>query len=198
MVFVKSHVTASSLVRLPVLGLAAAIMAAAACTDTSDTPESDQDSTAPSTSPTLAPEAIDDPEQAAIAAYTRYWDTAMASLAAPDGDFAELEAIASGQALEQAKAIEQRGIDEGVHVQGDLVHNLEVKDTLLEGDTQQVILIDCADSTATQILDADGKPVADEEYGYREVQSRVELLDGYWIVTAMAVQEIGSCVPDDS
>ncbi|MCD0444261.1 hypothetical protein LO763_11575 [Glycomyces sp. A-F 0318] len=180
----------------------ASLLIAAACTDTSDIP-ADPTSTAsepPShaSSPSLAPEAIEDPEQAAIAAYTRYWEQAMRSFAAPDGDFTEFEALATGQALEQAIAIEQRGIDEGTHGEGDIIHHVTVKDTLLTDEVQQVVLIDCADSTQTQVLDAEDNPVAGEEYGYREVQSRVELLDGYWIVTAMAVQEIGSCVPDDS
>jgi len=71
-----------------------------------------------------------------------------------------------------------------------------VQETLLEGDVQQVVVIDCADTSGTKVLDADGQPVAGEEYGAKEIQARAELLDGYWIVTKVAVQEIGSCVVD--
>lgn len=180
--------------RAELSGSALAI-ALAACTS------EDTDSTAPPTDEASAstypvPEEISDPQQAAVAAYTHYWDTILSSFAAPDGDFAELEAIASGQALEYAIAIEQRGLDENVYGTGQMTHDLEIKDALLEGDVQQVVVIDCADTSGTKVLDADGQPVVGEEYGAKEIQARAELLDGYWIVTEVAVQEIGSCVVD--
>jgi hypothetical protein len=159
-------------------------------------PDSPSGSSTDDAPATLAPEAIDDPERAAIAAYARYWDTILSSFAAPDGDFSDLEAIASGQALEYAIAIEQRGLDEDVYGTGDMTHDTEIKDALLEGDMQQVVVIDCADTTGTQVLDANGEPVAGEEYGAKEIQARAELVDGFWIITELAVQEIGSCVPD--
>lgn len=168
----------------------------AACSE--DESPTEPTSTDPgTTTPTLAPEAIADPEDAAIAAYTRYWTTLMQSFAAPDGDFTEFAAIAAGEALEQAQATEEGWIADGVHGGGAIVHHVTVKDSLLTDEVQQVVLTDCADTTGTQVLDGDGNPVEDEKYGYREIQSRVELLDGFWVVTAMAVQEIGSCVPND-
>ncbi|MCC3762617.1 hypothetical protein K3N28_05975 [Glycomyces sp. TRM65418] len=185
-----------NLVRLPVLGFAAVFVAATACTNTGDASDGPTDPTTPATAPTPAPEQIDDPEEAAIAAYTRYWDTVMAAFAAPDGDFSDFEAIASGQALEQAQAIEQRGLDEGVHGAGTLRHNITIKDSLLTDEVQQVVVTDCADSTDTQVLDAEGNPVAGEEYGYQEVQARMEFVDQRWMVTVMAVQDFGSCSPD--
>lgn len=191
-----AYATSLNLVRLPVLGFAAVFVAATACTNTGDASDGPTDPTTPATAPTPAPEQIDDPEEAAIAAYTRYWDTVMAAFAAPDGDFSDFEAIASGQALEQAQAIEQRGLDEGVHGAGTLRHNITIKDSLLTDEVQQVVVTDCADSTDTQVLDAEGNPVAGEEYGYQEVQARMEFVDQRWMVTVMAVQDFGSCSPD--
>jgi hypothetical protein len=176
--------------------LVSVLLAAAACSNASpddSSPSSDDTSMSAATVP---PEAIENPEEAATAAYTRYWDTILSSFAAPDGDFSNLEAIASGQALEYAIAIEQRGLDESVYGTGEMTHDLEIKDALLEGDMQQVVVIDCADTTGTQVLNANGEPVAGEEYGAKEIQARAELLDGYWIITELAVQGIGSCVPD--
>jgi hypothetical protein len=181
------------------IALAGTVLAASACTAASDAgPAETSESASPTAaeSPTLLPEQIDDPEDAAIAAYTRYWDTVMAAFAAPDGDFSDFEAIASGQALEQARAIEQRGLDEGVHGAGTLRHNITIKDTLFTDEVHQVVVTDCADSTDTQVLDAEGNPVAGEEYGYQEVQARMEFLDQRWMVTVMAVQDFGSCSPD--
>jgi hypothetical protein len=181
------------------IALASAALAASACTATEDAgPAETSDAASPTTtaSPTLLPEQIDDPEEAAVAAYTRYWDTVMAALEAPDGDFSDFEAIASDQALEHAKAIEQSSLDENTHGSGTLGHDITIKDTLLTDEVRQVVVVDCADSTGTQVLDAEGNPVAGEQYGYREVQARIELLDERWIVTELAVQELGSCSPD--
>lgn len=181
------------------IALASTVLAASACTAAGDGgPAETSESPSPTTpeSPALLPEQIDDPEEAAIAAYTRYWDTVMSALEDPDGDFSDFEAIASGQALEHAQAIEQSSLDENVHGAGTLGHDVSIKDTLLTDGVQQVVVIDCADSTGTQVLDAEGNPVADEEYGFREVQARIEFLDQRWIVTVMAVQEVGSCAPD--
>ncbi|GAB4001249.1 hypothetical protein GCM10029992_36190 [Glycomyces albus] len=194
-----THGTARNLVRLPALSLAASIMAAAGCTNADDntsgeTPEAVSPTT--SVSAALDPEQIDDPEQAAIAAYTRYWDTVEASFATPDGDFADLEAIAAEQALEYAKSIEQRAIDENVHGTGEAAHDIAIKETSLTGEVQQIVVIDCVDTTNWQVLDAEDNPVPGEEYGTKEIQGRIELLDEHWIVTVMAVQEIGTCVPD--
>jgi hypothetical protein len=181
------------------MALASTVLAASACTAVGEGgPAETSESASPTApeSPTLLPEQIDDSEEAAIAAYTRYWDTVMAAFAAPDGDFSDFEAIASGQALEQAQAIEQRGLDENVHGAGSLRHNIMIKDALLTEEVQQIVVIDCADSMETQVLDAEGNPVAGEEYGYQEVQARIEFLDQRWMVTVMSVQEFGSCSPD--
>jgi len=192
----KPQLTAHLLWIRAVIAGSGLVAALAACTADETTPN-DPQTDPTSTEDTPAPEDLADPTEAAIAAYTRYWTTLMDSFASPDGDFSEYETIAADQALEQAQATEEGWIADGVHGGGAIVHHVEVKDSLLTDEVQQVVLIDCADTSGTQVLDADGKPVEDEQYGYREVQSRVEMLDGLWVVTAMAVQEIGSCVPDD-
>lgn len=161
-----------------------------------DPTESASDPSADRTAENLAPEAIDDPEEAAMAAYTRYWDTVEAAFANPDGDFTDFEAIASGQALEYAKSIEQRAIDEHVHGAGGPTQDLSIKETLLTDEVQQVVVIDCQDTTDWQVLDGNDVAVEGEAYGPKEIQARIEMLDGRWIVTIMAVQEIGTCAPD--
>lgn len=163
----------------------------------------DADSTDPSTSEASAstfpePEKISDPQSAAIAAYQRFWNTITAELAVPDGDFSALEMVASGQALEYAQSIEQRGVDEQVHGTGEFTHEIEVKESLLTDEAQQIVVTDCSDSSGTQVLDANDEPVAGEKYGPSHIEARIEHLDGRWLVTVIAVQEIGSCTPADS
>ncbi|MCH7229964.1 hypothetical protein L0U85_03690 [Glycomyces sp. L485] len=142
-----------------------------------------------------APEDITDPEQAAVAAYLRYWEVVTAAFEDPDGDFTEFDAVAAEQALEYAQSIEQRGATEDVHGAGAMTHEVAVKDSRIDDEAQQVVVTDCADSTDTQVLDTDGRPVAGEEYGPSHVEALVELVDGRWLVTQIAVQEIGSCTP---
>lgn len=183
------------------IALASAALAASACTTTENGgPSSSSDATTPTTaaSPTIAPEQIDDPLEAGVAAYERYWDIITTELESPDGDFTAFEAVASGQALEYARSIEQRGVDEQVHGSGEFTHDIEVKDSLINTDTMQVVVTDCSDSSGTQVLDANNEPVAGEQYGPKQIEARVELIDGVWLVTVIAVQEIGSCTPDDS
>jgi len=182
------------------IALAGMALAASACTgseggDSAETSETDVPTSA---APPTPPEEIDDPLDAATAAYERYWDTITAELEAPDGDFTAFEAVASGQALEYALSIEKRGVDEQVHGSGEFTHDIEVTDSLITSETMQVVVADCSDSSDTQVLDAADEPVAGEEYGPSQIEARIEQIDGRWLVTLITVQEIGSCVPDDS
>ncbi len=173
-----------------------AVLALSACADRSDDADpSDLIPDFPSepASPPLEPEAIEDPESAAVAAYERYWAPITAAFAAPDGDFSEFSAVAGGTALDYAIAIEQRGIDEGVHGAGAMSHQITVEDELVSDAATQFVLSDCADSSGTTVLDAEGQPVAGEAYGPSRIQARVELVEGQWLVTVIAVQELGSC-----
>lgn len=177
------------------------VFAASACSATGDGGPAETSASASPTaeaSATLLPEQIEDPQEAAIAAYARYWNTITAELEAPDGNFTALEVVASGQALEYAMSIEQRGVDEQLHGTGEFSHDIEVKDSVITNDAAQVVVTDCSDSSDTQVLDANNTPVAGEEYGPSRIEARVELIDGRWLVTVIAVQEIGSCTPDDS
>jgi hypothetical protein len=181
--------------------LASTLLAVSACTTAGDAgpAEISEDAASPSTSasPALIPEQIEDPEDAAIAAYTRYWDTLTASAAAPDGNYSEFEAISADQALEYAVSIESEAFDNGTRMTGTISHSPSVKDSVVTDDATQVVVLDCADSSDMESIDQDGNAVAGESYGPQEVQARVELLEGMWIVTVMAIQEVGSCVPDD-
>ncbi|GAB4001736.1 hypothetical protein GCM10029992_38050 [Glycomyces albus] len=152
--------------------LVAAGFAAACTSESGDAIETDSPSGSdrPNQNTTEAPEDIDDPEQAAIAAYLRYWDTVVAAFADPDGDFTEFEAVAADGALEHAISIEQRALDEGLHGTGTPTHEVTVKETLLTDEVQQVVVTDCSDSSDTAVLDAEDNPVPGEEYGAREIK----------------------------
>lgn len=177
--------------------LVSVLLAAAACSNASPDDSSPSSDDASMSAATVPPEAIENPEEAATAAYTRYWDVLTAAVAAPDGDYSEFEAISADQALEYASSIEAGAVADGTRSTGTTRHDISVKDSIATDEVTQVVVLDCADSTGMEVVNQDGSPVAGEEYGPQEVQARIELLDGFWIVTVMEVQEVGSCVPDD-
>lgn len=194
----KSHVTHHSVVAARSAALAVVLLGAVACTDTApDDAATPADERASASASPVSPEAIEDPQDAAIAAYTRYWDTVTASAAAPDGDYSEFEAISAEQALEYAVSIEAEAFTNGTRMTGVIRHNPSVKDSVITEEITQIVVLDCADSSDMRTVDQQGNTVPGESYGPQEVQARVELLEGMWVVTVMAIQEVGSCVPDD-
>lgn len=193
-----NHDTHHGVVAPRLAALVSILLAAAACSNASpdDHPPASED--ASNSAATVPPEAIENPEDAATAAYTRYWDLLAAAVASPDGDYSDFEAISADQALEYATSLEAGALADGTRSTGTTSHNISIKDSIISDEVTQVVVLDCADSTGMELFDQDGNPVAGEAYGPQEVQARIELLDGFWIVTVMEVQEVGSCVPDDS
>lgn len=150
----------------------------------------------PNSTVTPVPEEVQDPEEAAIAAYTRYRLAHVAAAALPDPDYAELTESAAGTALESTRDAVQRLVDNGWRAEGEPTFDVVVKEAALERDPVQVVVTDCSDSSGWAILDADtGEPVPDEEYGRRSIDALVELREGRWVVTEIGARSIGSCLP---
>lgn len=150
----------------------------------------------PDSAATPAPEEVQDPEEAAIAAYTRYRLAHAAAAALPNPDYAELAEAAAGAALESTREAVQRLVDNGWRAEGEPTFDVVVKATALEREPLQVVVTDCSDSSGWTILDADtGEPVPDEEYGRRSIDALVELREGHWVVTEIGARSIGSCLP---
>lgn len=174
------------------------IMNAAACsgsTETTDTPAPSSSAPEPSATATPAPEDIDDPHQAAVAAFERFMDAFVAASAIPDPASPDLATAATGDALEAVTEALQANLEQGERSEGQPdILTVTVADSALSTDPVQVVIASCQDTTNWVSIDADtGDPVADEEYGRRNIEALVELLDGRWYVTELAVQGIGTC-----
>jgi hypothetical protein len=175
------------------LGLALA----SGCTD-------DQGAATPTDSPsgsnsdelasTPAPETIDDPEEAAIAAYLRYRQAFAEAAAIPDPDYPALAEAAADDALASTQSAIQRLVEAGLRNEGAPTSEAEVKESALDSDPVQVVVADCSDSNPWPLVVADtGEPAPGEEYGRRSIDAMVELRDGRWLVTEIVVRSIGSC-----
>lgn len=141
------------------------------------------------------PEQIDDPEEAAIAAYERYWRTVAESGALPDPGYGALAQVASGAALETAQSLAQDALDAGERATGAPSHSAEVTEVFPESDPYRFVVEDCMDSTEWIVVDAEtGEPVEGEEYGTRQVEALVEHVDDRWTVSEVVLRELGTCL----
>lgn len=148
---------------------------------------------------TPAPEDIEDPFQAAVAAYLRFRDVLDEAAAVPDPDYPQLEDVAADDGLAVARQGLQRLADEGLRNTGKHTDEFEIKEWAPEDSPTQIALITCSDSSQTLVVDADtGEPAQGEEYGTRHVEALVELRDGRWLVTDLVFREIGTCLPLES
>lgn len=193
--------TGRNVVKAQVQLLAALVMGvlttATACSSDS-TPHSDTlDSAKPTDSASsllVAPENIEDPSAAALAAYERYWRTVAEATAIPDPGYPALSEVASGAALISAQELAQSALDAGERDTGAPTHSASVTDTYPDDSPTEFVITDCSDSSDWITVDSDtGEPVPGEEYGSRAIQALVEHVEGKWLVTEVAIQGINSC-----
>ncbi|WP_155830131.1 hypothetical protein [Glycomyces tenuis] len=175
-----------------------ALALTSACTDTSSEPGNDAgaDTTVDITSEALpVPEEIEEPREAAVAAYERYWRTVAESGEVPDPNYGSLVQVASGAALETARSLAQDALDAGERATGAPSHTAEVTEAYPESNPYHFVIEDCMDSTEWIVVDAEtGEPVEGEEYGTREVEALVEHIDDRWIVSEVVLRELGTCL----
>ncbi|WP_026931907.1 hypothetical protein [Glycomyces tenuis] len=190
--------------RVPLLALAALTMSMSvvACSD-SDTPNpapaassTDPISQNIGSSSSPAPEDIEDPLQAAVAAYERFRSVTAEAASIPDPGYAQLEQVAADDALATTRSSLQQLLDAGQRTEGAPETSAKVKEYAIEGDPVQVVVLDCSDTTSWPVVEADtGEPVKGEEYGRRSIDAMVELREDGWRVTELLVRSIGSCLP---
>jgi hypothetical protein len=198
---VISNRTGQNMVKAQVQLLAAlvtGVLATATACSSDSTPPKDSAEATPSNNASsllVAPEDIEDPSAAAVAAYERYWRTVAESGAIPDPNYGPLSEVAGGEALETARSLAQDALDAGQRATGTPVHDAEVTSMYPETDPHQFVIADCMDSTDWIVVDAStGEPVADEEYGTQQVKALVEDTDGHWRVTDVVLRELGTCL----
>jgi hypothetical protein len=198
---VISNRTGQNMVKAQVQLLAALVMGviatATACSSDSTPPSDAAESSTPTngaSSLLIAPEDIEDPSAAAVAAYERYWRTVAEATAIPDPRYPALAEVASGAALTTAQELAQSALDAGERDTGAPTHSAAVTDTYPDDNPTEFVITDCSDSSDWITVDSDtGEPVPGEEYGTRAIQALVEHVEGKWLVTEVAIQGIDSC-----
>jgi hypothetical protein len=172
------------------------LVALAACSNTEAAEPDEAEATAPDpqATNTPAPEEITDPFEAAAAAYVRFHDVLDEAAAIPDPNYPPLDEVAAGRGLEAARSALESLADQGLRNTGKHTFEFEVKDWAPADQPTEVALIVCSDSSDTLIVDVStGEAAEGEDYGKRRIEALVELREGSWIVTDLAVGAMGSC-----
>lgn len=179
--------------------LAGSVLIAAACTASGDealdaSPESDAPTNSAS-SIQVAPEDIEDPSAAAVAAYERYWRAVAEATAISDPSSEALVEAASDSALETAQSIVNDAVTAGEHSSGQPTHDAEVTESYPVDAPSRFVVSDCMDTSDWLLIDDEsGEPVPSEEYGTHQVDALVEQVDEVWRVTEVVILELGSCL----
>lgn len=183
--------------------VAALVVALAGCgSDDDGSPEPTAGSPAGAVPPATAPASpvpVDPAaaaEQAVLDAYRGMWRAYQQAGQPPqaDPDHPDLERYAGGDAL----GVLTDGLagyrEDGLVFNGEVVLSPEVTDLSPANDPVEATVEDCADSSESQVVRADGRPYEDEPGGRRAITADVEDVgEGTWKVISFAVQPVGSC-----
>ena len=182
--------------------VAAATMAAAlgGCSGGGGGLADDPPAATPPAATTLPParSSVDDSEvePAVLAAYVGMWEAYESAGQPPAADPGSpvLARYAAGEALDALVngLVSMRGA--GLVFQGRVVFAPEVVEVSPASVPARARVEDCADSTGSARVRADGAPFADEPGGLRRIVAELERgRAGGWKVTSFAVLEVGSC-----
>ena len=176
----------------------AVLLVSSACTagdareaETAGSPTAKLD--APATTPADPVEAA---ERAAIDAYLGMWAAYDAAGSPPSADPADprLEQYAADGALEGLRSGLTSMKEGGLVIEGDALFYPAVAEIGPAGTPTYAQIEDCADTTNSSRVRADGQPFEDEPGGRRRIVADLERsADGTWRVVDFAVLEVGSC-----
>jgi hypothetical protein len=151
--------------------------------------------TTPSPTPELDP--VEAAEQAAVAAYRSMWAAFSEASRQADPDHPDLPRYATGDALELLVSGLEANRREGLVSDGGevVLHPVVVEVEPAQAPVRATVS-DCADTSETRRVRPTGPPFTDSPGGWRQVTATVEVIDGEWKVADLAVQEVGSCAPE--
>ncbi|MPZ28584.1 MAG: amidohydrolase family protein [Micromonosporaceae bacterium] len=178
--------------------VAAAVMALAlaGCTSNGAEPSEPAQGSPPLQASTPAGDPVVEAEQAALAVYRGMWQAYTEAGGPPeaDPDGPGLGAHAASDALRVLVDGVTALRDQGLVTAGEVVLNPVVVELSPEESPARARIEDCADTSGSSRVRADGEPFEDEPGGRRLVIATVEVTSGgVWKVVDFAVRRVGSC-----
>ncbi len=170
----------------------ALIITCAACTQQSrEQPAPPAPSTIPSTA------ASPDPKTAgadAVSAYRGMWQAYVAAMSVPDPAHPGLARYANGEALEILTKGIQETKNDGLKGTGGVIVAPEVTSAAPVNAPTEVEILDCLDSTGSQIVRASpGPPYSDSPGGKSRTTATVRWQPDGWKVVTFGIEEVGTC-----
>ncbi|MCP2325165.1 hypothetical protein HDA40_003672 [Hamadaea flava] len=184
-------------------GLTAAVafgMLLAGCTHEDKTPTTTPTSAPPasaSASPwaptSAAAETPDQAKQHAIDAYLAFQNAFEKASAAGDPNYPDLAKYGTGAALTLYTNGLKSAKSQGLLGRGQTVFHPKIASLSPPAAPTKASVQDCMDTSRTSRYKADGSPYKDTPGGLRLTLADVERINGNWMVTSVAIREVGSC-----
>lgn len=178
------------------VGAVALLLAVAGCTSEDGNKPSDPAEGAPSLqAPTPATsDPVSEAEHAALEAYRGMWDAYVEAISIPDPELAELARFAAADALTVlVDGLEQVERD-GLAGRGDVVLDPEVAELSPPDAPTAAEIVDCVDTSGSELYRVDGRPYEDTPGGLRLAEATARSLGGgEWKVIGFALYGVGSC-----
>ena len=176
--------------------LLALVALAAACGPTAPQPKQSSPSAAPATSaaPVSPSPAAGAGAATALDAYRQMWKAYIAAIKIPDPAFPDLAKYTQGEALKVLTDGLTRVKNQGLVGTGEIILNPSVVASMPNATPPTADIADCADSSNSRLVKADGSAYQDTPGGKRKVTAKAaQQPDGSWKVFAFAAHDVGSC-----
>ncbi|HZM74584.1 MAG TPA: hypothetical protein VFC19_02595 [Candidatus Limnocylindrales bacterium] len=179
------------------LGVVLALLAlTTACGPAKQQPNQSSPSAAPAT-----PAAPVSPSPAAAAgaataldAYRQAWKAYVNAIKIPDPSFPDLARYMQGDALKLFTDGLTQVKSQGLVGTGEITINPSVVASMPNATPPSADIVDCADTSKSHLVKADGSAYQDTPGGKRKVSAAaVQQPDGSWKVSAIAVFDVGTC-----
>lgn len=132
-------------------------------------------------------------EQAALVAYRGMWDAYLAALSVPDPQHPDLGRFAAEDALRVLVGGVESAEREGLAGRGEVELDPVVEELTPADTPTSAEIVDCADTSRTELYRVDGEPYKDTPGGLRRAEAKVRDVGGMWKVIGFALYEVGSC-----
>jgi hypothetical protein len=146
---------------------------------------------------TPSPDAQDAPQQQAVDAYVGMQRTYQEAVGTADPDHPDLARYAAGEALQRLRDGIASIRDRGLRGRGEATFQPVVESLDPPGAPTRITVRDCMDTSGTELYDPSGQPYQDKPGGLRLVIATVEIVNGTWEVTSVAIHQVGTCVRAD-
>jgi hypothetical protein len=122
------------------------------------------------------------------------WDAYVTAIAVPDPNHPSLARFTTGDALQVLTDGLEAVRRDGLAGRGNVALDPAITGRQPQSAPETVQIVDCVDTSGTELYRVDGEPFDDTPGGFRRAEATVRNAgNGEWKVTGFALYEVGSC-----